>query len=159
MVVHRRVIDSRAMIIHFRNCQDKLDPNHGRAISSDDELISLLDHARSEAPFMAEFCGAGDFETMIGIGGHFGCAQYSRVDGNPPYLMAVSRRPAMKRGYIEFQCGGTPTPVGARNILRFEELREIVLHFMRTGERSNTVSWREVQPGDVKEDAERPPES
>jgi hypothetical protein len=73
--------------------------------------------------------------------------------------MAVSHHPVMKRGYIEFQCGGTPTPVGSRNILRFDELKEVVLHFMRTGERSNTVSWREVHPGDVKEDAERPLES
>jgi hypothetical protein len=147
------------MIIYFRNYQDKLDPNHGCAISSENELISLLDNARSEAPFMAEFCGAGDFHIEIGIGGDFGCVQYSRVDGEPPYLMAVSRQPAMKRGYIESQCGGTPTPVGARNILRFDELREVVLYFMRTGERSSTVSWREVQPGDVKEDAERPLES
>jgi hypothetical protein len=147
------------MIIYFRNYQDKLDPNYGRALSSDDELISLLDHARNATPFIAEFCGAGDFHIVIGIGGDLGCVEYSRVDGTPPYLAAVSHRPSMKRGYIEFQRGGTPTPIGARNILRFDELKEVVLHFMRTGERSNTVSWREVRPGDVKEDAERPLES
>jgi hypothetical protein len=147
------------MIIYFRNCQDKLDPNHGRTISGDDDLNKLLDRARNATPFMAEFCGASDFEIMIGIGGDFGCVQYSRVDGTPPYLMAVSHHPVMKRGYIEFQCGGTPAPVGSRNILSFDELKEVVLHFMRTGERSNTVSWREVHPGDVKEDAERPLES
>lgn len=147
------------MIIYFRNYQDKLDPNHGRAISSDDELISLLDHVRNATPFVAEFCGPGDFHITIGIGGDFGFVQYSRVDGAPPYLAAVSHHPLMKRGYIEFQCGGTPTPVGARNVLRFDELKEVVLHFMRTGERSNAVSWREVHPGDVREDAERPPEA
>src|ERR1700683_1098600 len=130
------------MIIYFRNYQDERDPNHRRAISSEDELISLLDRARSEAPFIAEFCGAGDFHIEIGIGGDFGCVQYSRVDGTPPYLMAVSQRPAMKRGYIEFQCGGTPTPIPARNILRFDELREVVLHFMRTGERSNMAAFQ-----------------
>jgi hypothetical protein len=30
-------------------------------------------------------------------------------------------------------------------------LKEVVLHFMRTGERSNIVTWR-----DLREDAERP---
>ena len=144
----------RAVIIFFRNYQDELDPNQGRAISSEDDLVSLLDHVRGQAPFIAEFCGAGDFHIEIGIGGDFGCVQYSRVDGKPPYLVAVSHRPPMKRGYIEFQCGGTPTPIPARNILRFDELKEVVLHFMRTGERSNTVSWR-----DLKEDAGRPLES
>jgi len=63
------------MIIYFYNCQDKLDPNHGRAISSEDDLNKLLDHARNATPFTGEFCGAGDFEIMIGIGGDFSCVQ------------------------------------------------------------------------------------
>jgi hypothetical protein len=55
------------MIVYFRNYQDKRDPNHGRAISSEDELISLLDRARSQAPFIAEFCGAGIFILRSGL--------------------------------------------------------------------------------------------
>ena len=142
------------MIIYFLNYQDKLDPSHGRALSSEDELIILLDRARSASPFVAEFCSAGDFHIEIGIGGDFGYVQYSRVDGTPPYLVAVSHRLPIKRGYSEFQCGGTPTPIPARNILRFAEVNEVVLHFMRTGERSNMVSWR-----DLREDAKRPPDA
>jgi hypothetical protein len=146
------------MIIYFFNFQNKHDPNNGRAISSEDELNSFLDDARNATPSLVEFSGATDFNLMIGIGGYFSCAQYSRVDGLPPYLMAVSRHPPVRRGYIEFMCGGTPTPVGARNLLSFDEVKEIVRHYMRTGERSDAVSWRDVHPGDVKEDAERPPE-
>jgi len=104
---------------------------------------------------MAEFTGPGDFEIVIGIGGELGCIQCSRMDGNPPYLMAVSHNPPMKRGYIEFQCGGTPTPVRSTNILTFDEMKSVVLHFFDTGERSDRVNWRPVRPGDVKEDAER----
>jgi hypothetical protein len=101
------------MIIFFRNFQDDLDPNNDRAISSADELIGLLEQMRGASPVIAEFCGPGDFDIQIGIGGEFGCVQYSRMDGKPPYLMAVSHRPPMKRGYIEFLCGGTATPVGS----------------------------------------------
>jgi hypothetical protein len=146
------------MIIYFHNHQDKLDPNNRRAISSDDELIELLDHARHAPPFVAEFCGAVDFHIIVGIGGDFGRVQFSRMDGMPPYLMAVSPRPPVKRGVIEFMCGGTPTPIGSSNILRFDELKAVLMHFMRTGERSDTVTWRPVRPGDTKEDAERPSE-
>lgn len=146
------------MIIFFRNYEDKQDPNHGRAMSSDDDLAGFLDEARKRPPFTAEFSGAGDFELVVGIGGEFGCAQFSRMDGRPPYLMAVSPRPPMKRGVIEFMCGGTPTPIGSSNILRFDELKEVLIHFMRTGERSSAVTWRPVRPSETKEDAERPPE-
>jgi hypothetical protein len=51
-------------------------------------------------------------------------------DDNPPYHMAVSRQPPMKRGYIEFLCGGTPTPVGASKIFRFDELKKVLLDFL-----------------------------
>jgi hypothetical protein len=129
-----------------------------RAISSEDDLSGLLDEARNRPPFIAAFSSAGDFELTVGIGGDLGCVQFSRMDGMPPYLMAISPRPPMKRGVIEFMCGGTPTPIGSSNILRFDELKEVVIHFMRTGDRSNKVTWRPVRPGDTKEDAERPPE-
>lgn len=138
------------MIIYFHNYQDELDPNNGRAISRDDELSALLDHARKAPPFVAEFCGASDFHITIGVGGDFGCVQYSRVDGMPPYLVAVSHHPPMKRGCIEFLCGGTPTPIGSSNILTFEEMKEVVLHFLKTGERSDSVSWRPVGQATLK---------
>jgi hypothetical protein len=146
------------VIIFFRNYQDERDPNHGRAISSEDDLSGVLDEARKRPPFIAEFSSAGDFELTVGIGGDFGGVQFSRMDGRPPYLMAVSPRPPMRRGVVEFMCGGTPTPIGSSNILRFDELKEILVHFMRTGERSSAVAWRPVRAGDTKDDAERPAE-
>jgi len=144
------------MIIYFHNQQDRHDANNGRAISSADELATFLDEMRGANPFIVEFSGSGDFHIDIGIGGNFGWVQFSRMDDNPPYLMAVSHCPPMKRGYIEFQCGGTPTPVAARYIISFDELKEVVLYFLRTGERSESVSWQKLNPRACKEDAERP---
>lgn len=147
------------MIIYFRNHQDCADPNNWRAISNADEFSKLLDQMGGGKPVIAHLSGPGDFRIEFGIGGKFGCVQISRMDDKPPYMMAVSHKPPLKRGYIEFLCGGTPTPVGARNILVFEELKEVLLDFLETGDHSKKVSWREVAPGDVKEDAERPWES
>lgn len=132
------------MIIYFRNLQDELDPDHGRAITNVDELNSLLERARKAKPFIAEFCGAGDFHITIGIGEDVGFVQYSRVDGDVPYLVAVSARRPMKRGYFEFLCGGTLTPIAARFILSIDELKQIVLYFLETGERSDAVTWESI---------------
>lgn len=81
---------------------------------------------------------------MLGIGGTFGCVQYSRSDGGPPYLVAVPARPYPTKADIEFLTGNTATPVPARNILSFDELSQIALHFLATGERSELVSWEPV---------------
>jgi hypothetical protein len=148
-----------AMIVYFRNFQDKRDPDHGRVISSDDELSALLDRKRLASPFIAEFCGAHDFELTIGLGGDYGCAQCNQVDGSPPYFMALSHQPPMKRGCIEFQCGGTPTPIAARYIVRFDELKQIVLDFVNAGIKSDAVFWRVLEPRACLEDVERHGES
>ncbi|MGB6536629.1 MAG: Imm1 family immunity protein, partial [Xanthobacteraceae bacterium] len=79
-------------------------------------------------------------------GGNVGCVQYSRSDGSPPYLMAGSSRPPMKRGCVEFLTADTPTPIAARYIISFDELKTIAVHFLKTGERSDTVYWQVLNP-------------
>ena len=118
------------MIIYFCNYQDHEDANNWRAISAVDELGELLDRMRDGKPVIAHLSGPGDFRVEFGIGGDFGCIQISRMDDKPPYLVAVSHHPCMKRGYVEFLCGGTPTPIGASNILSYGEMREVLIDFM-----------------------------
>lgn len=61
----------------------------------------------------------------------------------------------MRGGYVEFLVGDTPTPIAARYILSFEELKTVALYFLETGGRSDRVSWRELDPKAVREDAAR----
>lgn len=60
------------------------------------------------------------------------------------FLVAVPARPYPTKADIEFLTGNTATPVPARNILSFDELSQIALHFLATGERSELVSWEPV---------------
>jgi len=61
----------------------------------------------------------------------------------------------MQKGCVEFFAAGTPTPFAARYIISFDELEEIALHFLQTGERSAAVGWQVLNPRAAKEDAER----
>ena len=140
------------MIVRYYNHQDKADPMNGRAIVQDDELLQLLRERRDRRPFVAELSGSNGYEITFGLGARFCCAQYSRGDGSPPYLMAVSPYPTMRRGYIEFLAANTPTPFAARYIISADELKEIAVHFLRTGERSDAVSWQIFSPQAFKED-------
>jgi hypothetical protein len=129
------------MKVRYLNYQNKLDPMNGTVIAGEAKLVELLDSRRNEPPFIAELSGDNGYHIEFGIGGDVACVQYSRCDGELPYLMAVPPRPHMTSGDVEFLTANTPTPVPARNILNFDELKQIALHFQQTGERSEAVSW------------------
>jgi hypothetical protein len=118
------------MNILYANQQDKLDATNGAIIAEGAKPAELLEGRRKKPPFLARLSADNGFELMIGIGGNFGCAQYSRSDGMPPYLMAISANPPMKSGGIEFLTADTPTPIAAREILAFHELKEVAIHFL-----------------------------
>jgi Immunity protein Imm1 len=132
------------MIVQFRNNQDKSDPQHDAVFAEAASLSGLFDNARKRPPFIAELRGDNSFELVVGIGGDFGCVEHRRINGDLPYLMAVSRRPPLTNGEIEFLTANTPTPIAARYILSFDELKEIALRFLATGARSDSVSWEEI---------------
>jgi immunity protein Imm1 of predicted polymorphic toxin system len=132
------------MIVQYRNNQDKSDPQNGAVIEKSRSLSDLLDDARKRPPFIAELRGNNEFELVIGVGGDCSFVEHRRINGDLPYLMAVSSHPQMETGEVEFLTANTPTPIQARYILRFEELKEIALHFLTTGERSDTVSWEPI---------------
>ena len=132
------------MKVRYLNQQDGSDPMNGTVVAESVDLAEFLDSKQNESPFVAELRGDNGFMLVFGIGGGIGCVEHRSTDGHPPYLMAVSPDRPIKSGDIEFMCGGTPTPIPARNILRFAELRQIATHFLATGERSDLVSWEPV---------------
>ena len=147
------------MIVRYDNEQSASDPLSGTVIDGSLRLAQLLESRRDNAPFFARLTADNGFEIMIGIGRDVGCVQYSRSNGGPPYLMAVSYDPPVKRGCVEFLAANTPTPIAARYIINFDELKAIALHFLNTGERSGSTSWQVLNPRAAREDMERPLDS
>jgi hypothetical protein len=147
------------MRVTYKNQQYKNDPFNGLAIASIAELADLLEQARTKRPFFIRLSCDNGFELLFGVGASVGCIQHSssdRFDRETPNLMAVSRDPRMKRGYVEFLTANTPTPVAARYIISFDELKEVVLCFLQTGERSDAVVWQRLNLDALWEDAEGP---
>lgn len=143
------------MIVRYLSHQDKNDSLNGKAIEDTDELTELLHLRRNQKPFIAEFSSDDGLQIVFGLGTDLCCAEYRRIDGQPPYLMAVSPHRPVKRGYIEFLAANTPTPIAARYIISFNELEQIACHFLDSGGRSDVVSWQEFDPGAAREDARR----
>lgn len=141
------------MKIQYFNHQDHLDPMHGIVIAGAMQLSKLLDNAKRKPPFIAKLKGDNGFEILTGISEGFCWAQYSSSDGYPPYLMAMSPQPPLKRGFPEFLTADTPTPIPARYVICFDELKAILIHFVEAGERSDAFSWEDFDPEAVREAA------
>jgi hypothetical protein len=102
------------MKVQYLNHQDKLDPMNRAVIAEATKLTELLDERRNEAPFIAAFSGENGYKIKFGIGNDVSFVQYSRSDGEPPYLVAVPPHPHITSGYVEFLTANTPTPIQAR---------------------------------------------
>jgi len=132
------------MIVRFLDQQDESNSLNGLIIADNEQLSLILDSLRTRKPFLAQLFGDNGHNLMVGIGGTIGCVQYSRSDGNSPYLVAVAPNPTAEEEDIEFLCGNTPTPVSVRYTLPFEKVKEIASYFLETGGRSATVPWEEI---------------
>jgi hypothetical protein len=132
------------MIVRIRDCQDQASSVNGLALTSDEQLFQVLDSLRTRKPFFAELVGENSCTLLIGIGGAIGCAQFSRSDGEPPYLMAVAPKQFSESEHVEFLAGNTSTPVPSRYILPFEDIKDIASEFRSTGTHSADVTWEEI---------------
>jgi hypothetical protein len=133
------------MKITFQHLDDEHDSRNGKLLKDRSTIVELLDALReARPPVMCQFVGDNGFNLTIGIDDDFGCIQHSRNDGLPPYLMAID--PAWRAsgsGDMEFVVGGTLTPIEGKYRVPFGMLRDVVLEFMASGDRSETVGWQE----------------
>jgi hypothetical protein len=131
------------MNITFFDLDDQTNPLNGAVIGDNSRLFEVLNSMKGRLPVICELVGENGYCLDVGTG-KVGCVQYSRCDGTPPYLVAVSRKDEQKDGYYDFQCGGTPTPVPARECMPFDEVMEVVRYFRETGDLHPGVSWEEI---------------
>ena len=131
------------MNVTFLDGEDNKNSLNGSVIQDRERLLQTMDRLRTRPPFVCELAGETGFYLHVGIG-KLGHAQYSRMDGEPPYLLAVAPRPGRRDEYIEFLLGGTPTPISKRYCMPFNLVREIAGYFLETGRAHPDFTWEEV---------------
>jgi hypothetical protein len=124
--------------------QNTADPTDGTLVESADQLRALLERFSTRPPFFLELIGDNGYKLLLGLGPDQCCAQFSAVDGSPPYLMAVASDAEVREGDVEFLMGDTPSPVPMRYCLPRPALVEIAAEFIQSGGRKSTVTWEEI---------------
>jgi hypothetical protein len=132
------------MTATFFDRQDERNPLNGLVITDKSQVSQVFHDLRMRDPFFCELIGQRGHKALVGIGQLKGCVQHSRIDGQPPYLMAVS--PDSERGThdMEFLIGNTKTPISSRYCVPFELVVEIAGYFLVSGEPSTAVAWEEI---------------
>ena len=132
------------MIVNFYDRQHLDNPLNGSSFGSGDSLISFMQTLTNRRPFFCDIIGDNEYKILVGLGEPWSCVQYSRADGDLPYLMALHNKDGDDGDDLEFLIGGTATPVPYRFRLSKSELEEIVQYFVETGEYAPNVSWEEI---------------
>jgi hypothetical protein len=81
----------------------------------------------------------------IGAGTPYGFVEYMAEDGSPPYLCATDQPfDEVKDSFVEFDSGGTMTPIPIKNCLVFDQVIELVTYFLRNKRLPNFMTWTEI---------------
>ncbi len=120
--------------------------NHGEVeISHEEELHTvlrdLLQHGNSVILLTFSHLGV----LTIGVGTPYGFVEYMNENGSPPYLSATTTPNfEAEDSFVEFNSGGTLTPIPIQNCLPFDRIEEIVLYFLRNKKLPDYITWKEV---------------
>lgn len=115
-------------------------------VSNKKELGDILDNLlKKEARVVIlELPDIGIF--TLGIGLPYGFVQYSK-DGEPPYLVALADEKTVRTNpsdEVEFDSGGTPTPIPKGLCLPYEQVVEILTHCFKNRELPLFITWEEI---------------
>jgi hypothetical protein len=111
-------------------------------ISDEEDLRRALKQLQRKDPRLVDLISpTGDCLT-IGVGAPLGCVMFTKASGDPPYLWAVGDS-VEQETYIEFDAGGTPTPVPLYRCLPFERVVEIAVYYLLNGILPENVEWDE----------------
>lgn len=111
-----------------------------RTFQSTNELTSFLRQLQTEEPSAGELIGENGYKLTVGIDGDIAFAQYSSINGDPPYLVAQTRTIVNEKSH-DFIVTGSSTEVDGKSCLPFSEFEKVVCDFMETGQKSPSVEW------------------
>jgi hypothetical protein len=81
----------------------------------------------------------------MGIGKDYGFFQYSSKSSNDiSYIATTIMEFPDKDVYLEFDCGGTTTPIRLENCIHIEMVIQIACDYINDGILPNYVQWKTI---------------
>jgi len=113
------------------------------ALASIGDLRAALTSFAAKPPGVIQLTFAEGVELLVGIGGPFMMAQFTEADGDGPFLCA--KAPVVQAtADVEFDCGGTLSPIPPELCLSVDDGLKIVEYFFETGKRAPDFEWEMI---------------
>jgi hypothetical protein len=109
-------------------------------VSDEQDIRRTLHMLQQQDPSFVDLISPTGESLTIGVGPSLGCVMFTSASGDPPYLCAVADSNG-QAGEIEFDAGGTPTPVPLYRCLPFETVIEIVVYYFLNGKLPMNIKW------------------
>jgi len=114
-------------------------------ISNKDQLRDFLYEKAKEGNCIVLLESSSSGTLTIGIGNLYGFVEYMNITNDPPYLIAVTDTSRNDiNSFIEFNSGGTPTPIPVFACLPVDQVVNIALHFYDNEDLKKYAKWQEV---------------
>ncbi len=126
----------------FVDMENRSNPANGTVLLDAESTGNLFDALDRNLPLICELKAENGYKLTIGLGTEIGFAQYSKTDGDPPYLVAVADG-IVDRNHVFF-IDGTETEISREHCLAYAVVREIAMFFTETGMRSDCAVWVEI---------------
>ena len=113
-------------------------------ISTGKEFSDILYKLQRKDPrvVIIELPHEGTF--TLGIGSPYGFVQFSK-DGEPPYLVAsANNSETTQSDEIEYDSGGTPTPIPKNLCIPYEKVVDIMVYFFNNKEIPGFIQWVKI---------------
>ena len=107
-------------------------------------LESFLQRLRLDDPLVINITLPEGDELTVGIGPTRSCVQHSAKEHEPPYLIAQEPNAPVEDSELEFDAGGTPTPIMISQTLPSDKAIALILEIVSTEKRPSYVEWVEV---------------
>jgi hypothetical protein len=121
------------------------DAGDTRTVQSSEELEKVLNEIdmvhRANRPVMVNVVSQSGEVLTIGLGADQSVLSYMPANGEPPYLSSVGND--QSGGTIVFSYFGDWTEIPRTSLIATPIARQVLRHFVNTGELSNIVTWND----------------
>ena len=84
----------------------------------------------------------GSGSLTIGVGSPYGFVEYMNENNDPPYLVATERETKPSDSFLEFDAGGTLTPISKNKCLPLEIVIDISVYFFKNKRLPEYINWQ-----------------
>jgi hypothetical protein len=130
------------MKLRFEDYASTPQPNRTFDIGTASELLMFLEEQRKESMMGELACDENGFKLHIGIDDDICMVEFLKQDGDSPYYMAVTPAVIVQGSHDFFACGSA-TEIRGRHCLPFNIFKKVVIDFLETGQRSQSIEWEE----------------